>query len=152
MSSFNQIDPSAQYSLRCPFCLCKIISSTPAKPQYSSILPISTEFAFVDLSPSLEISSHKADHNDVFFHVGSMWDFDNIGVSRPSSELAVEMENLANKDKMVLQIARFLTCADCDKGPLGFAARHKSAPPDKPENGENLIYFLRGRSCLYDTQ
>ncbi|KAG7863250.1 hypothetical protein KL939_000569 [Ogataea angusta] len=151
MSSFNHIDPSAQYSLRCPFCRCKIISSTPEKPRYASISPISAEFAFVDLSPSLEISSRKPDCNDVFFHVGSMWDFDNIGVSRPSSEIAVEMENLENKDKMVLQIARFLTCAECDKGPLGFAAQGKTTPPDKPENGEHLNYFLRAGSCLYDS-
>ncbi|KAG7692208.1 hypothetical protein KL930_005146 [Ogataea haglerorum] len=151
MSSFHQIDSTTQYALRCPFCRCKIISSTPQRSRYASISPMPREFAFVDLSPSLQINSHVPDHNDVFFHVGSMWDFDNIGVSRPSSEIAVEMENLENQDKMVLQVARFLTCADCDKGPLGFAAQDKCTPPDKPENGENLIYFLRGGSCLYDS-
>lgn len=72
-----------------------------------------------------------------FLRFASMWDFDNIGVSRPEVEVAppsVELETVT--------IHRYLVCADCDRGPLGFAGS-AAANPDPAA----LTYWIGEESC-----
>lgn len=51
--------------------------------------------------------------NPTYIQLGNVFDFENIGFSKPLSE----SHQFAN--------VRFLCCADCDVGPLGFQVKDK---------------------------
>ncbi|KAH3664271.1 hypothetical protein OGAPHI_004623 [Ogataea philodendri] len=152
MSSLAQTDKQSKYTLRCPFCRSKVISSQPPRPIYTAQPPPDrAEFSFVNVTESLGVESSAPDQPVQFYLVGSMWDFDNIGVSRPSSTINVEMSPIEPETQTLsLELARFLTCADCDKGPLGFAAQQHNTDTTQPQTGETLTYFLATNSCIYD--
>ncbi|RLV89575.1 hypothetical protein JA1_005092 [Spathaspora sp. JA1] len=124
--------------LRCPFkeCNARIIEYSP------KLIPIKVENspetikAIKDQLPTIE-------HSTNFYQINDVWDFDNIGVSRPSSVLD---EPIVGHDATV-KIDRLLICSECDKGPLGFAG----IPTDKEHHHTNLKYFLSCTSIMYES-
>lgn len=94
--------------LRCPFAECntRIIPLTPELKQ-----------ALVTISGAPDMITSSADAHETaneFYVVNDVWDFDNIGVSRPTDEAPTP-------DIADFTIQRLLVCSECDRGPLGFA-------------------------------
>lgn len=110
--------------VRCPFpeCNTRLIDLTPNVAQ--SVVTIEN-------SPTMLHPSH------LFFQVGDVWDFDNIGVSRPT-----ELTNVSELAK----VERLLICGECDKGPLGFAGFVDAEETDV----KKLTYYLSAESVRYE--
>ncbi|ODV85781.1 hypothetical protein CANARDRAFT_22573 [[Candida] arabinofermentans NRRL YB-2248] len=184
MKTYNSLDSkslSTKYILRCPFkiqgkCQSRIIAleSPTSISKYQAILKSPhEEFKFLSIKEgeSNEIGYFESDdesthHSQLFYKFASMWDFDNIGVSRPVSTmdtLITLTTNADDKDKehqtpIHIQFSRFLTCADCDRGPLGFSgfvindvdsweANGRKVAVEKPED---MVYFFCIDSCIYE--
>ena len=121
--------------LRCPFspCNARIIASD----NLSQVK--------VHNSPSL-VNVLKDQVHDVFYMINDVWDFDNIGVLRPATDLQQPTIDGAEPN-LDIQIARLLICSECDKGPLGFAGFEGDETDVK-----KLKYFLSCKSVLYQLQ
>lgn len=78
-----------------------------------------------------------------FFEIEDVWQFDNIGVSRPTEEIQ-SSEQVGALSK----VERLLICSECDKGPLGFAGYRNSEETDH----KKLNYYLSCESVLYEIQ
>lgn len=130
---FDHVKDSTGH-IKCPFpnCNTKIIPYTETLK--GSMISIENAPSMVNIDQS---TLDKID----FFRVGDMWDFDNIGVSRPLQE---------NKDfkidDKVFDIERILICSECDKGPIGFAGHFNN---DENKSPQNLLYFLSCKSMKY---
>ena len=120
------ISRSPDTQLRCPFGGCNKTIITRG-----SYAECSVENAPVMTKVSPQSS------NNVFYIINDVWDFDNIGVSRPSEDLSQPSIVLDGK---VLEVAiqRLLICGECDRGPLGFAG----IPNGQEDHHTKLIYFL----------
>lgn len=136
--NWNQTVSTDVGVVRCPFagCNARIIARTDA---------LNDTIQVIKNSPTmLKTSQSATEDEDHFFHVGDVWDFDNIGVSRPAAEL--EHPKFADEDTD-FKIERLLICSECDRGPLGFAGFF---------NGENdvqkLSYFLSCSSVVYTVE
>ncbi|GMF06954.1 unnamed protein product [[Candida] boidinii] len=101
-----------------------------------------------------------------------MWDFDNIGVSRPNSNLInesfiiedvdyIDSDNLKDDIGKSIEVIRYLVCADCDRGPIGIAANIIDSISEEQDgqgkdldkvnaNPNTLVYFLSVDSVLYE--
>lgn len=128
----NLADLTQVKCLKCPFTKCNatIIS-------YNNLSPVK-----VENSPQMLYPSNYEPSNEVFtdfFRINDVWDFDNIGVSRPSDEL--KQPKVSDSS---FTIERLLICSECDRGPLGFAG-HEQGETDVSK----LIYFLSCESVLY---
>ncbi|EGW33942.1 uncharacterized protein SPAPADRAFT_54194 [Spathaspora passalidarum NRRL Y-27907] len=123
--------------LRCPFkqCNTRIIKYSPSFIQISVDNAPQTVKATKDELPTIERPTN-------FYQIDNVWDFDNIGVSRPSS---ISDDPIIGHDSTV-KIDRLLICSECDKGPLGFAG----IPTDKEHHHTNLKYFLSCNSTMYE--
>lgn len=86
--------------IRCPFdgCNTRIIKLSPALAATETEIANAPQMA----KPLLR-----------FFKVNDVWDFDNIGVSRPAA--------VGDAVDDLVKVERLLICGECDKGPLGFA-------------------------------
>lgn len=78
-------------------------------------------------SKTSEPSVHRAlpiyKNNNVFYKAKDIWEFDNIGVSKPPSSLQeAEVIKVKSEDGDVhnYAILRYLVCGECDKGVFGF--------------------------------
>jgi hypothetical protein len=113
--------------LRCPYseCHARII-----KPANADVKEITTDVSFVKVADS----STDEDSNK-FFIVNDVWDFDNIGVSKPTSQFT-------GSD---YPIERLIICSECDRGPLGFAFFD-----DDTKDYKNLKYAIHLKSVLYE--
>lgn len=118
--------------VKCPFpeCNTKVIPYNETLTE--SILEIANPPKMVNV---------EASENVQFFKVGDMWDFDNIGVSRPLDD----NKDFTIDDK-VFDIERLLICSECDKGPIGFAGHFHN---DENKSPQNLLYFLSCNSMKY---
>lgn len=128
--NFSEINDDCK-TVKCPFpsCSTKIIPYTEA---------LRTSILKVPNAPSMvNVESSDID----FFKVNDMWDFDNIGVSRPMNEA----KDFKVDDKN-FSIERLLICSECDKGPIGFAGHFEGNEDPTPNN---LIYYLSCNSVLY---
>ena len=156
IASIDNIDLSSQFIdnhksivLRCPFQNCR-----------TRIIPYSNKLQFVEIKSApncVEISRYSSESDSTlaspelstnskeFYQVNDVWDFDNIGVSRPSKELLQREPIVAANDEHI-EIERLLICSECEKGPLGFAGILKGSEKDHT----NLQYFLGRDSVLYD--
>ncbi|EGV61356.1 Guanine nucleotide dissociation stimulator for Sec4p [Yamadazyma tenuis] len=123
-------------SVKCPFpnCDTKIISYT--EPLRESVVQIPSAPEMVNLE--------KTPSSSKFFRISDMWDFDNIGVSRP-----LEQYTDFKIDSQTFDIERILICSECDKGPIGFAG-HFNHDTEKSPN--TLTYFLSCNSMVYSGQ
>ncbi|CAD1808333.1 Mss4 family protein [Candida parapsilosis] len=160
LKSRNEIELAQYISsktliLRCPFANChaRIIvysSSIPSVTLKEAPHCITTDSN--NSSPTLNTST------TAFYRINDVWDFDNIGVSKPSKVLPEPVVvgtigNIGDEDKQQQQqqkekidVERLLICSECDRGPLGFAGI--AAGEDKDH--KNLRYFLSEDSVLYD--
>jgi hypothetical protein len=127
-----QIRPSI---LRCPFSQCnaRIISSD------------NLGRVNVQNSPSL-VNVLKDQVHDIFYIINDVWDFDNIGVLRPTADIQQPIIE-GDDSNLDIKIERLLICSECDKGPLGFAGFEGNETDVK-----KLKYFLSCRSVLYQLQ
>ncbi|CAK7913103.1 hypothetical protein CAAN1_20S02652 [[Candida] anglica] len=122
--------------IRCPFkgCNARVI---PTK---------SLQTVKVANSPQMTSLNEKDTHTE-FYQVNDVWDFDNIGVSRPSDELEQPTITTASGDELEIAVQRLLICSECDRGPLGFAGISSG---DDEKDHKNLKYFLSCTSVLYE--
>lgn len=97
--------------ITCPFgCGTAIIDLAGDKQPLAATMPPACDFQF---------KQHRVDAPLAFIPVADVWDFSNVGVSRPAGlDLALEVEGHAN----ALPVDKFLTCGECDKGPIGFVS------------------------------
>ncbi|CAI8503142.1 hypothetical protein CAS74_000848 [Pichia kudriavzevii] len=75
------------------------------------------------------VKSHMGNRNgplspfsDTFYRCNDMWEFDNVGVSKPTEDS--EFIRLSQGEQGAVnqyQIVRYLVCGDCERGALGFA-------------------------------
>lgn len=78
-------------------------------------------------SKTSEPSVHRAlkiyQNNNLFYKAKDIWEFDNIGVSKPPKDLKnPEFIRLKTSDGDVhnFAVVRYLVCGECDKGVFGF--------------------------------
>ncbi|EMG47930.1 DSS4 Protein DSS4 [Candida maltosa Xu316] len=137
--TINNISPEQlkQSILRCPFKECN-----------TRIIPYSESFQTVDIpNPPFDVikPNTTVPITNKFYKINDVWDFDNIGVSRPDHEGEVTVVDDGDDE---IHIERYLICSECDKGPLGFAGIPQSSG-DKTDH-KNLKYFLSTDSVVYD--
>ncbi|ODQ79525.1 hypothetical protein BABINDRAFT_8441 [Babjeviella inositovora NRRL Y-12698] len=105
--------------LRCPFpeCHSRIMVSPPKlstvgiRSSPDMLVCHGTEI------PTLESATDTLQ----FYQINDIWAFDNIGVSRSTDGVFTSPATPVLVAGEKIKLDRFLTCADCDKGPLGFA-------------------------------
>lgn len=135
------LDGSKNIILRCPFkaCNARIIGSSEK---------LLANKMHLDQTPEMMLPSGETKHvEEYFFKIDDVWDFDNIGVSRPAGDLAKPIIIPGPGDDTIeLNIERLLICSECDKGPLGFAGIESGQELDH----KNLKYFLSCASVLYE--
>lgn len=112
--------------LRCPFegCNARLIRLLPSLKSSKIVVPG---------APKMTQESKN------FFQIPDVWDFDNIGVSKPAELESALYVPLA-------KVERLLICGECDQGPLGFAGFVNAEENDV----KKLSYFLSCESVLYD--
>lgn len=125
--------------IRCPFGTCN-----------TRIIPLSEKLISNELhiqnSPDMVQLSDNSNPTSLFYKINDVWDFDNIGVSRPSDD--IKQPIIRENDKTLnIKIERLLICSECDKGPIGFAGLEEGLTEVK-----NLKYFLSCNSVLYDVE
>lgn len=142
-SKYHQIDleqlvkDGSKVTLRCPFPKCNTRVIPLGKSLYEN-------FQVVKNSPDMVETDEARINQDTknFFKVNDVWDFDNIGVSKPSDDL-----KNPEIDTKFFKIERLLVCSECDRGPLGFAG-HETEQKDVNQ----LKYFLSCSSVVYDIE
>lgn len=113
----------------------------------TDIIPVTGELftTRIELShtPEMLVPDETNDNQpNIFYRVNDMWDFDNIAVSRDAGiDTTVVLPDTDTK----LTIERLLICGECNKGPIGFAAKHEADSADP----KNLVYFLACNSISY---
>ncbi|OWB78248.1 hypothetical protein B5S32_g2436 [[Candida] boidinii] len=179
------------YIVRCPFknCNSRIIQVSPELsqklPRYNinnlknvliNILDNNNDDDDDDdYDIRISIGGKSDNENELkkLIKLNDMWDFDNIGVSRPNSNLINEsfiIKDIDHSDTEILkedigksiEIIRYLVCADCDRGPIGIAANILDSVSEEQQDGEvkdlnkvnanpnTLVYFLSVDSVLYE--
>lgn len=139
---FKQSEGNPTVVLRCPFDSCGARIFASAK---EGLLSRSTKCSN---TPQMVTFSHDADttSNEEYFMIQDVWDFDNIGVSKPSTDSGLVKFSANDRDGQI-RLERLLTCSECDKGPIGFAG-HIGEETDV----KKLLYFLSCSSVLYDVK
>lgn len=87
-------------TLRCPHAQCNARIITRAS---QGTVSISTDIQFMTRKDVVA--------TDQFLMVNDVWDFDNVGVSRPTEDFTAQG----------YVVERLIVCSECDRGPLGFA-------------------------------
>ncbi|CCG23289.1 guanine nucleotide dissociation stimulator [Candida orthopsilosis Co 90-125] len=157
LKSRDEIEPEkitsskTQIVLRCPFtnCNARIIAYSSAIPSFNienapNCVYIES-FQFDKTNPKLSSSTIS------FYRISDVWDFDNIGVSKPSEILAEPIivgSQVHEEEHEKIDVERLLICSECDRGPLGFAGIVSGGDKDH----RNLKYFLSQDSVLYDVE
>lgn len=100
----------------------------------------STDIKFNHSNGSIKLPPNN-ETIDFFYKTENVWEFDNIGVSKPilqtpnSLKLCKIGNNEDQFDEIVVVVVRYLVCGSCDCGALGFAG-YIDNKKDK------LIYFF----------
>lgn len=122
--------------VRCPFTKCNARIILVNKSLYDN-------FQTVKNSPEMvQPQESSGEGKEDFLKINDVWDFDNIGVSRPSDDL-----KQPEIDSTTFKIERLLVCSECDRGPLGFAG-HETEETDV----NKLKYFLSCSSVVYNVE
>ncbi|KAK6460190.1 Mss4-like protein [Scheffersomyces coipomensis] len=137
--------------LRCPFqkCNTRLLKLSSSYPQVSLNSDSSTSNIKMINLKSLDEDPNDTSQTSSFYQVNDVWDFDNIGVSRPSQELQQELLHVNHSKDDQFKIERILICSECDKGPLGLAGFNEN---DSNKDVKNLTYFLSCKSVLHDVK
>lgn len=139
---FQDLDTNKnEYSsiiIRCPFGSCNTRIIVLTEMLLSNELRIQNSPNMVQLSDDSENTATQ------FFKINDVWDFDNIGVSRPSDDIKQPIIE-ENNEILKIKIERLLICSECDKGPIGFGGLQGDETDVK-----NLTYFLSCNSVLYE--
>ncbi|ODV67175.1 Mss4-like protein [Hyphopichia burtonii NRRL Y-1933] len=132
--------------IRCPFEMC-----------HARVIPLATvrgtEILIQNSPDMLQIKDNHAvptptNGNIQFYKVNDVWDFDNIGVSKPANDLKQPIiKDSQDSEPIEFKIERLLVCSECDKGPLGFAGHQ-----DNNTDVKSLKYFLSCKSVLYEVR
>ncbi len=106
-------------------------------------------------------SNNGSKLDDLTLEVTDVFQFDNIGVSRsglsPNSKpIKFTISNNEGKESAtIVTIDRLLVCADCDKGPIGFAGllsddvKENEKELDRVKKSLALRYYLNLNSVIY---
>lgn len=74
--------------------------------------------------PSVHRSIHQYNDFNCFYKAKDIWEFDNIGVSKPPSNIKnaefIKVKSIENGEVRNYAIVRYLVCGHCDKGAFGF--------------------------------
>ena len=116
-----------QAIIRCPFDTCN-----------ARIIKLDSKLA--GSQTTIANAPQMTADSEHFFAIADVWDFDNIGVSRPAPGLETKIV------QPLAKIERLLICSECDKGPLGFAGFIDGDDTDV----KNLTYYLSCESVKYD--
>lgn len=111
----NLLSENKPIILRCPFKEC----NTRIIP-YSNKLITCKSTTHLCHKGSSDNSPELSDKLINFYQINDVWDFDNIGVSRPSSEISQD-PIISHDNESTIHIERLIVCSECDRGPLGFA-------------------------------
>ncbi|CAH2353639.1 protein Dss4p [[Candida] railenensis] len=127
--------------VRCPFKNC-----------HARIIQVGT-LPKVNVENSPDMTKLSEDDNmkqteTYFYQIDDVWEFDNIGVSRPAAELKEPIITSDTNEKVDIAVERLLICSECDKGPIGFAG----IPKGSENHHQNLKYFLSCASVLYEVK
>ncbi|KAG7194195.1 uncharacterized protein KQ657_004905 [Scheffersomyces spartinae] len=141
---WNETSTSDVGVIRCPFSGCNTRIITRDDTLNESIQIVKNSPSMLQ---STSIQEEKDnDNHTCFFKINDVWDFDNIGVSRPAADLNHPKFGGEDDASSEFKIERLLICSECDRGPLGFAGFF---------NGENdvqkLSYYLSCSSVVYST-
>lgn len=123
--------------LRCPLEKC----NTRIIPYSDKLIDITVDNAPQTIKATSE--SPIIEQATEFYQINDVWDFDNIGVSRPDD---IKTEPVVGHDQVHVKLERYLICSECEKGPLGFAG----IPIGKDSDHSNLQYFISRSSVMYD--
>lgn len=137
----NLLSENKPIILRCPFkeCNARII------PYSNKLIHLQIHNAPNAIRAVPDNSPELSDKLIDFYQINDVWDFDNIGVSRPSSEISQD-PIISHDNESTIHIERLIVCSECDRGPLGFAG----IPNRKETDHKNLVYFLSRDSVIYD--
>lgn len=142
LQHFKEVDANKNTNssiiIRCPFDSCNTRIIMLSDKLLSNKLNIQNSPDMVQISDNTDSKANE------FFKINDVWDFDNIGVSRPSDDIKQPIIEENNK-VLNIKIERLLICSECDKGPIGFAGLEEDDTDVK-----NLKYFLSCNSVLYD--
>ncbi|GEQ67456.1 hypothetical protein JCM33374_g1121 [Metschnikowia sp. JCM 33374] len=128
LKSLHELGPELPEAiLRCPFPEC-----------HARIIRLDAKLASTQVK--LDNAPQMTADSELFFTIADVWDFDNIGVSRPAPDL--EKKTVAP----LARIERLLICSECDKGPLGFAGFVSEDETDV----KKLAYYLSCESVKFD--
>lgn len=138
-SEFDSHVDSKTTLIRCPFKNC-----------HARVIPLGSLVKVkVADSPDMTIVEHESSLPPTeFYQINDVWDFDNIGVSRPSLDIKQPVISGEDGKDLAIVIERLLICSECDKGPIGFAGILNEDVQDH----KNLKYFLSCSSVLYETK
>ncbi|KAG0680519.1 hypothetical protein C6P40_002342 [Pichia californica] len=74
--------------------------------------------------PSIHRNLKIYKNNNLFYKAKDIWEFDNIGVSKPPKDLKnpefIKLKSENGGDIHNFAIVRYLVCGECDKGVFGF--------------------------------
>ncbi|KAK6202998.1 Mss4-like protein [Scheffersomyces amazonensis] len=140
-----------QTILRCPFkgCNTRLIKLSNGNPQVKLSSESSSSNVKMIILQEIDRDPVDAKFSSEFYQVNDVWDFDNVGVSRPSDELQRELIHINDDPSIQFKIERVLICSECDKGPIGLAGFEANDPN---KDVKNLKYFLSCRSVLHEVK
>lgn len=141
-TSYTDLESAgASTIVRCPFKIChaRII-------QLGALPKVNVENS-PDMTKLSEVNNVEQAETS-FYQIDDVWEFDNIGVSRPAAELKEPIITSVTNEKVDIAIERLLICSECDKGPIGFAG----IPKGSDNHHQNLKYFLSCASVLYEVK
>lgn len=98
-------------------------SSTPANPSKVFKFCKCKTTDVSKLRESKELKPHYSNSN-IFYKAKDIWEFDNIGVSKPPSDLKepeiFTLKAIADGEVHNFAVIRYLVCGHCDRGAFGF--------------------------------
>ncbi|CEP21090.1 unnamed protein product [Cyberlindnera jadinii] len=129
MDTYNPDINLSSAVLRCPYSQCNARIITP---KCNVVKRIETGIPFIKVGEDVSTDAIT----DNFIIVDDVWDFDNIGVSKPTDQFV----------ESGVKVERLIICSECDRGPLGFAFFDN----DDEKDVKKLKYAVHLDSFVYD--
>ncbi|CCH41472.1 hypothetical protein BN7_1013 [Wickerhamomyces ciferrii] len=142
--SYHKYTPSTDLQktiIRCPYTKCQ---ARIIKPNDQKIHSLKTGYEWLKVDQ--ETNSNEKEIDEKFLRIEDSWDFDNIGVSREIPSKVTEIKEGETEELDQIKVERFIICADCERGPLGFG---KFDDDEQDKNVKNLKFYLHLNSCVY---
>ncbi|CDK29662.1 unnamed protein product [Kuraishia capsulata CBS 1993] len=155
MLKYQQLKQSKPQSaiLRCSStgCNCRILEVKDFNSDLqSNDFPLTKITNAPKMPQTIELGNEEAlsdESQGLFYSVDDMWSFDNIGVSK-TTEKFEGTEEIKTEAGETIYFQRYLICADCDRGPIGFAGYLGDAK--RSDDGSGLHYFIHPESVRYE--